>query len=96
MVDTNKNDVVLRPKRQVTIPKEVCELLDIEPGDILEIRVTDSTIIARPKKNIALDSLREIQSALERAGISEEELLESGREIREDVARELYGAGDKT
>jgi AbrB family looped-hinge helix DNA binding protein len=94
-VDTIKNDVVLRPKRQVTIPKEVCELLDIEPGDILEIMVTDSTMIARPKKNIALDSLREIQSALERAGISEEELLESGREIREELAGELYGSADK-
>ena len=95
-MENTKTSVVLRPKRQVTIPKEICELLDIEPGDILEIMVTDSTIIARPKKNIALDSLREIQSALERAGISEEELLESGREIREELARELYGAGDKT
>ena len=96
MVDTNKNDVILRPKRQVTIPREICELLGIEPGDVLELKVEDSMIIGRPKKNIALDSLREIHSALKRAGISEEELLESGREIRKELGRELYGAGDKT
>jgi AbrB family looped-hinge helix DNA binding protein len=95
-VENNKTDVVLRPKRQVTIPREVCELLDIEPGDVLELMVEDSTMIARPKKNIALDSLQEIQSALKRAGISEEELQESGREIREELSRELYGTGDKT
>lgn len=95
-MENNKTNIVLRPKRQVTIPKEVCELLDIEPGDILEVMVADSTIIARPRKNIALDSLREIQSALKRAGISEEELQKSGREIREDLAQELYGTGDNT
>ena len=95
-MENNKTDVVLRPKRQVTIPKEICQLLGIGPGDVLELRVEDSKMIARPKKNIALDSLREIQSALKRAGISEEELQESGREIREELARELYGTGDKT
>jgi AbrB family looped-hinge helix DNA binding protein len=95
-MENNKTDVVLRPKRQVTIPREVCELLGIEPGDILEIMVEDSTIIARPKKNIALNSLREIQSALKRAGITEEELQESGREIRRELAGELYGTGDNT
>ncbi len=94
-MENNKNDVVLRPKRQVTIPREICELLGIGPGDVLELRVEDSMIIGRPKKNIALDSLGEIQSALKRAGISEEELLESGREIREELAGELYGSGDK-
>lgn len=95
-MEINKNDVVLRPKRQVTIPKEVCELLDIVPGDILELMVEDSTIIARPKKNIALDSLREIQTALKRAEISEKELQESGMTVRQELAKELYGTGDKT
>jgi len=84
-------DAVLRPKRQITIPKEICEQLGVDQGDVLELTVNNSIMIAKPKKNIALDALREIQNAFKRSGITEEELLETGEEIRHGNLMERNG-----
>jgi len=85
-------DVILRPKRQVTLPKDICEQLGIGPGDVLEIRVEEATIVARPRKIAAIEALREIQQVFERSGVAEEEVQKTGRRIRQEVARERYGA----
>lgn len=85
-------NIVLRPKRQVTIPRDICERLGIQPGDRLELTVEDSVLIARPKKKISMEALEEIRQAFQRSGITEEELLEAGRKVRQEVAREKYGS----
>lgn len=85
-------DVVLRPKRQVTLPKKICNQLGIEPGDVLELLVEHSTLIARPRKSVALEALKEIQQAFQRSGITEGALQETGRRVRQEIARERYGA----
>jgi len=85
-------EVVLRPKRQVTLPKEVCEQLGIGPGDMLELNVEGSALVARPKKAVALGALLEIREAFKRSGITEEELLEAGRRVRQEVIRGRYAA----
>jgi AbrB family looped-hinge helix DNA binding protein len=84
-------DVILRPKRQITLPKEVCNQLDIEAGDMLELVVEESVLIARPKKAVSLEALREIRDAFQRSGISEAELQTAGRKVREDLAGKRYG-----
>jgi AbrB family looped-hinge helix DNA binding protein len=94
MVKKKITDVVLRPKRQVTLPREICDRLGIGPGDVLELTVEDSNIIARPRKTAALEALKEVRSAFRRAGFSEEDLQETGRRVRQEVARERYGARD--
>jgi AbrB family looped-hinge helix DNA binding protein len=92
MKKKNPSDVVLRPKRQVTLPREVCEQLGIQPGDILEVTVEDCALIARPRKAAALEALKEIQQAFERSGVTEQELHKAGTRIRSEVAGERYGA----
>ena len=47
MVEGKAIDVVLRPKRQITLPKEVCEQLGIEPGDLLELALEGSALVAK-------------------------------------------------
>ena len=79
MTGKNVADVVLRPKRQVTLPKEICDQVGIGPGDVLELTVEDSTIVARPRKIVALEALKEIQQAFQRSGITEEKLQEAGK-----------------
>jgi AbrB family looped-hinge helix DNA binding protein len=86
-----KSDVVLRPKRQVTIPREICEKLGIEPGDVLELTVEESVLRATPRKRLALDALREIQDTFRRSGIGEEELLREARKSRQEITRERRG-----
>jgi AbrB family looped-hinge helix DNA binding protein len=85
-------DVVLRPKRQITLPREICDQLGIQPGDTLEVSVENLTLIARPRKTFALEALKEIQQAFERSGITEQLLQEAGRQVRREVAEERYGA----
>ena len=75
-------DVSLRPKRQITLPQKVCEKLGLEYGDKLEIKIEDNCLIARPKKNIALEALNEIRSAFEKSGLEEEELIGLQGKIR--------------
>jgi len=92
MAKKKTSNIVLRPKRQVTIPGDICERLGIQPGDMLELTVEGSVLIARPKKKISMEALKEIQQAFKRSGITEEELLEAGRKVRQEVAREKYGS----
>jgi AbrB family looped-hinge helix DNA binding protein len=84
-------DIVLRPKRQITLPREICDQLGIGAGDILELAVEDSMLIARPKKTVALEALREIQDAFKRSGISEKDLQIAARQVRENIAEKRYG-----
>ena len=90
MTGKNIADIVLRPKRQVTLPKGICDQLGIGPGDVLELTVENSTIVARPRKTVALEALKEIQQAFQRSGITEEKLQKAGRRIRQEVARKRY------
>ena len=83
-------NAVLRDRRQVTIPRAVCEELGVRPGDRLELRVEDGTLIVRPGRVAALEAIRAIQQALEEAGVTEEELLESGRQVRDEIVRERW------
>jgi AbrB family looped-hinge helix DNA binding protein len=85
-------DVVLRPKRQITLPREICQQLGVEPGDRLELILDGSTLIARPKKAIAVEALREIRETFKRFGIREEELQEKDRQIRQKFDGERYAA----
>ncbi|MBI4215951.1 MAG: AbrB/MazE/SpoVT family DNA-binding domain-containing protein [Chloroflexi bacterium] len=92
MRDKGKNEVVLRPKRQLTLPREICEELGIGPGDRLELALEGSALVARPKRSVALEALREIQAAFQRSGIAAAELQATGARARRQVARERYGA----
>ena len=82
---------ILRPRRQLTLPREVCEALGIDTGDRLDVEVHDGSAVLRPSKQRALDALKEIQEAFARAGITEKELQEEGRRVRRQLTAERYG-----
>jgi AbrB family looped-hinge helix DNA binding protein len=75
-------DVLLRPKRQITLPQKVCEKLGLEYGDKLEIKIEDNYLIAKPKKNTAMEALTEIRSAFKKSGLKEDELIKLQGKIR--------------
>lgn len=86
-----EESITIRARRQMTLPRQVCEALGIRPGDRLVLEVSDGVLIARPGQAVALEALRAIQQAFAESGVTEEELLESGRQIREELFREKYG-----
>jgi AbrB family looped-hinge helix DNA binding protein len=91
MKNTNSNTIILRPKRQVTLPKNICDKLGINSGDVLELSIEGQNLIAKPHKTRSLDALKAIQSAFEKSTITEKELLESGRQVRQQIVAERYG-----
>ncbi|MBN1369691.1 MAG: AbrB/MazE/SpoVT family DNA-binding domain-containing protein [Dehalococcoidaceae bacterium] len=90
MKQEKTREIVIRPKRQVTIPREVCKQLGIDTGDILELSVEGSVLIAKPRKAAAVEALKEIRAAFERSGLTEAELTASARQARQQIAGEHY------
>jgi AbrB family looped-hinge helix DNA binding protein len=86
-MSSRKNDVVVRPKRQMTLPREICDQLGIGPGDTLELVVEESVLRATPRKRKALDAIDEIRETFRRYGVTEGDLLDEGRKTRQEIAR---------
>jgi len=84
-------NIVLRDKRQLTLPRDICEQLGIGPGDRLTLYVEDGALVAKPNKTIALDALHELQRMFKESDITLKELLENGRRIRRELVKEYYG-----
>ena len=89
---TNRSMMIsLRPKRQLTLPREACEELGIGPGDRLELELEEGALRIRPAREAALEALFEIREAFQLSGMTEEELLEAGRRARSTVYGEPRG-----
>lgn len=87
---TETIDIVLRERRQITLPAEICQQLGLQVGDTLEARLENDAIVVRAKRSVALRALRDIQSAFASSGISEEELQAEGRRVRDELYKERY------
>lgn len=83
--------VVLRPRRQITLPRRVCEELGVKPGDGLVLKISNGKLVARPQRQVALEALQALRQGFAESGVTLEELLESGRQVREELFREKYG-----
>lgn len=82
--------VKVRERRQITLPREMLDALGVGIGDTLEVIQEEGALIVRPGRRAALDALEEIRRALAESGVTEDELQESGREIRKEMFRESY------
>ncbi len=82
---------VVQEKGQVTIPAEIRRKLGLKKGDLVAFIETDQGVLISPREVIAMEALDRIGKALEERGITLEELIESGREIRGQLLEEEYG-----
>lgn len=82
--------VTLRSRRRITLPREVCEALGVVPGDQIALEVSKGRISARPQRRAAMEALAAIRQAFAESGITERELLEGGRQVRDELFRERY------
>jgi AbrB family looped-hinge helix DNA binding protein len=94
MSKKTSNDIVIRDKRQVTLPRDICEQLGVEEGDKLTVYVEGNRLVAKPTKNVAMDSLREIQRLFKESDVTEKELLKTSRRIRKELVIKHYGRQD--
>jgi AbrB family looped-hinge helix DNA binding protein len=83
--------VRVQEKGQVTLPREVRQRLKLKKGDLVTFVETSEGIVIKPAAVVANETLDEIGAALKAKGIKLEDLLERGRGIRADLAKEKYG-----
>lgn len=75
----------IQKKGQVTIPAEYQERLGLEEGDFVAFTETEAGLLISRQEVVAMDALDKIGQALAEQGISLEELLSSGADIREQL-----------
>ena len=82
---------VVQEKGQVTIPAEIRRKLGLEKGDLVAFVETEQGVLNSPQEIIAMDTLDRIGEILKEKGLTLEELMESGREIRGKLLEKEYG-----
>lgn len=87
---------VVQEKGQVTIPAEIRRKLGVKKGDLVAFIETERGVLISPREAVAMDALGRIGRALKERGISLEELIASGREVRAQLLQETGGSeGDR-
>jgi AbrB family looped-hinge helix DNA binding protein len=73
---------VVQEKGQVTIPAEIRKKLGLKKGDLVAFVETEQGVLLSPQEVIASEALDQVGRILREKGLTLEELMESGREIR--------------
>jgi AbrB family looped-hinge helix DNA binding protein len=81
---------VIQENGQITLPKEFRKRFGLKKGDIVVFKETNEGRLISPREMLAFQLLDEIGDALEKKGISLDDLIESGREIRQEIYNEKY------
>jgi len=82
---------IVQKRGQITIPVELRRKLGIAEGGVVALTETEEGILVSPRKTLAMDALDRIGAALKEQGVTLEELIESGREIRAEIIQKEYG-----
>ncbi len=83
--------VRIQEKGQVTIPTEIRKKLGLKRGDLVAVMETPEGVFITPQQVVATKALDSIGDILKEKGLSLEELIAQGRDIRTDLLQETYG-----
>lgn len=80
---------------RVALPVEWRERHGIKQGDLVALFETARGVLIVPRDAELDNALDTIGDALREQGVTLDELIESGRDIREELMREFYGLESK-
>jgi antitoxin PrlF len=83
--------VRIQEKGQVTIPTEIRKKLGLKRGDLVAVVETPEGVFITPQQVVAAKALDSIGNILKEQGLSLDELIAAGRDIRTDFLQEAYG-----
>jgi AbrB family looped-hinge helix DNA binding protein len=83
--------VQVRQRGTLTLPAEIRDRYNIQPGDSYRLIDLDGVLVLTPLAPMVPELAREIERARAEAGLSVEEMLADLREQRERYAAETYG-----
>jgi AbrB family looped-hinge helix DNA binding protein len=81
---------------QITLPASIRKRLGLKKGDLVAVEETSEGVLITPQALLALRDLDRMGTALREQGVTLEDWLESGRQIREELSREKYGGASPT
>ena len=81
---------VMQEKGQVTIPTEIRKKLGLKKGDWVGFVETKDGVLISPQEVVAVKAMDRLGEIIKDNGLSLEELMESGREIRGKIIEERY------
>lgn len=81
---------MIQENGQVTLPIEFRRKYGLKKGDVVVFKETEDGLLISSREVLAMKLLDEIGETLEEKGIPLEELIESGREVRQEVYDEKY------
>jgi len=87
--------VRIQEKGQVTIPTKIRKKLNLRKGDMVTFVETREGVLIKPAEILLTEALDEIGKALKSEGITLEQWIERGREIRGKLLEEMYGLKDE-
>ena len=82
--------VRVQEKGQVTLPAELRRKLGLKKGDLVAVTSTEEGVLITPQEVISTKALDKLGAMLKEKGITLDELIESGRDIRGQIAKEKY------
>lgn len=88
--------VRVQEKGQITIPTKFRKKLNLRKGDLVTFVETKEGLVIKPAKVLLTEALDEIGKALKEDGITLEQWIERGREIRGKLLEEMYGLKDES
>jgi AbrB family looped-hinge helix DNA binding protein len=83
--------VRMQEKGQVTIPTEIRKKLGLKRGDLVAVMETPEGVFITPQQVLATNALDRIGDILKEQGLSLDELIASGRQIRTEILQDNYG-----
>ena len=85
----------VQEKGQVTIPNDLRRKWGLKPGDLVGFEETERGILITRQAVVATDALDKLGEVLRESGVTLEEWIESGREIRGKLIEEEYGLTER-
>lgn len=90
-IQSERKLVRVQERGQVTLPSEIRRNLGLKKGDLVAVVQSSGGVLITPQQVIAMEALDRIGEELKKKGLTLEELIESGREIRGQILKEKYG-----
>ena len=87
--------VLIQKKGQLTVPIALRRKYDLEEGGVVELIEEENGFRLIPRLVLVEESLDKIGKILKKKGVSLNQLISGGREVRKDLFREKY-AQEKT
>lgn len=76
----------------LALPMELRESLGLQIGDTLKVMQTDDYVLLIPKRLLVPEFAEYMSKLLAEKGLTVDDLLASGEEIRDELFRERYGS----